>query len=81
MNIQLTSTEFNYLILTFFTERPDFRMFAGSDNVLSNIDEDVVDEIRDWAGERLQKVGFDENYDLNQEGVILDSIVDKLYIG
>ncbi len=38
-----------------------------------------MDELRDWASNKLQVVGFDMNYSLTEEGKILESLIDKLY--
>ena len=38
-----------------------------------------ADEIRDLAGELLQKQGFDENYSPTKVGRIAESIIDKFY--
>ena len=40
------------------------------------ISEEKADEIRDWAGEKQQQVGFDINYELNKEGKLLDELID-----
>ena len=42
--------------------------------------DDAADEIRDLCGDRLQEVGFDESYNPNEEGQILESLVDKLLV-
>lgn len=44
------------------------------------MDEDIASELRDWAGEKLQEIGFDEDYKLNKEGKILEDLVDVLYV-
>lgn len=41
-----------------------------------NINPELADEIRDLAGEELQRIGFDENYKLTNDGQLLDEIVD-----
>ena len=43
--------------------------------------EEEADRVRDLCGECLQHIGFDKNYDLTEEGEILESLIDKLYIG
>ena len=45
-----------------------------------DIEEDLLDEIRDWALDKQQIMGFDKDYDLNNEGKILQEIIDKFYI-
>jgi hypothetical protein len=44
------------------------------------VDEDIADEIRDWASEELQKKGFDIDYELTPEGKILEELIDAFYI-
>lgn len=48
--------------------------------VIIEIDEMIADEIRDWASEKLQKVGFDINYNLVDEGKILEELIDLFYV-
>jgi hypothetical protein len=40
---------------------------------------DEIDLLHDQCGERLQTNGFDENYNLSEEGKILEKLVDKLH--
>ena len=54
--------------------------YNKNENVIIEVSEDTADEIRDWAGERLQEVGFDVNYNLNDEGLILEQLVDLLLV-
>ena len=45
-----------------------------------NLDEDTMDEIRDLIGIELQRKGFDVNYELTSECVILEELVDLFYL-
>jgi hypothetical protein len=36
------------------------------------------DLLRDKCGELLQEIGFDADYNLTQQGIILENIIDKL---
>lgn len=47
--------------------------------VCVQVDDETMDEIRDWASERQQRVGFDKNYDLTPEGKLLEQIIDMFY--
>lgn len=38
-----------------------------------------ADALRDFCGERLQDIGFDENYQTTQAGRILENLIDKFY--
>jgi len=40
-----------------------------------------ADELRDLCNDRVDLCGYDENYTLNDDGKILDALVDKLYVG
>jgi len=37
--------------------------------------------LRDYMGTRLAQVGFDENYEPNREGRILEGLIDRFFIG
>ena len=39
----------------------------------------MADEIRDWANLQLQIKGFDECYNLTEEGELLDALNDAFY--
>ena len=45
------------------------------------IDDDQADELRDLCNDKLDICGYDENYDLNEDGKKLEALVDKLYVG
>lgn len=42
---------------------------------------DLADRVRDMCGDELAVSGFDENYNLTPRGRILETLVDKLFIG
>jgi hypothetical protein len=50
-------------------------------NTVSKIDvqDNIADEIRDWAMERQQKVGFDVDYKLTSEGQLLQGLIDLFF--
>jgi len=83
MEIKLNIKQFEYVNSQLSNEREDLSQhFIGSkqnDKVIIKLEEGVADEIRDWAGEKLQKVGFDKEYNLTEEGRILEVLVDLLY--
>jgi hypothetical protein len=45
------------------------------------VSEEQADELRDRCNDKLDVCGYDENYDLNQDGKKLEALVDKLYVG
>ena len=82
MIIKLNRDQMDYLNDNLFENREDLILklkinkvgncfWIESDNVTSN-------EIRDWANLQLQYRGFDANYELTEEGEILDKLIDTL---
>jgi hypothetical protein len=45
------------------------------------LSEDDADDIRDLCGDTLQQIGFDEHYEPNKAGWILEGLVDKFFTG
>lgn len=70
-------------ILTTLSVTAELRMILsnpdGDDFV--RISDDVADQLRDLCTDRLDTHGFDENYEPNEEGRRLESLIDKLYTG
>jgi hypothetical protein len=83
MKINIPTPQYEYLSANLSKEQESlFKKFEagrGSTNSF-DLDEDLLYTIRDWANEKILKVGFDQNYNLTAEGAILESIVDTLYI-
>lgn len=74
MKVKLKKEELEYLKSTFFSDSVD-----DLGNTYIDLSENNIDEIRDWASERQQMIGFDKDYNLNDEGKLLESIIDKLH--
>src|ERR1700744_5867251 len=51
-------------------------IYLREDLILLDVDDQMLDKIRDWAGERLQQVGFDSKYNLTEEGQLLEDLID-----
>lgn len=84
MIIKLNESEHDYLfreILSKTTHNIIHSLIKLDDSYFLEISEEQVDFIRDLFGERLQLVGFDEQYNLTQEGKILESLIDKFFVG
>ncbi|MBI2742621.1 MAG: hypothetical protein HYX48_01740 [Chlamydiales bacterium] len=83
--IELSSGEYKYLCKASFLEDKYRKLlFSGTkqDKKYSlEISEDQADEIRNLCQEQLQIVGFDEKYELTPDGKILESLVDKFFVG
>lgn len=83
MEVRLNKKQFEYLSHNFIEDHPslNLKVTQGNEFTVINLNEDIADEIRDWAGEELQEKGFDENYEPNKEGEILENLIDIFYIG
>ena len=79
MKFRISEQEKEYLKLACTKEDLIFSAILKEDTNTLDIDENIADMIRDWANNRLQVVGFDLNYNLTDEGKILESLVDKLF--
>ncbi|MCC3304876.1 hypothetical protein [Sneathiella sp. HT1-7] len=60
---------------------PDLRKILVSIPDGGNISNEQADELRDIVGERLTEIGFDENYEVNEEGKKFEDLIDKLFTG
>lgn len=78
MKIKFSKNELIFLKDTFFKEKIHFYVTIIEGETI-NIENSFADEVRDWALEEQQKIGFDENYELTKEGKILENIINKLY--
>jgi len=83
MKVKLDKKQYEYLKQHLSIERKDLFKYISdipeNGKMLFEISEDVADEIREWAADKLQIVGFDINYKLNDEGLILEQLIDILY--
>jgi hypothetical protein len=83
MIIKLDKTIFDYLLKNLSVERPDLieqiKKTEMGDKITIELNEDTACTIRDWAGDKLQKVGFDNNYELTSSGKQLEELIDLLY--
>lgn len=82
---RLSAEEAKY-ILTLMSEDSSFRNLLPS-NSESCIDRkgitlshDEAELLREYFTDRLAKVGFDENYEPNDEGVMLERLTDILFL-
>jgi hypothetical protein len=82
--IELNKKEYEYLCLASFLE-DRYKTLLRATQIKGSmyfltVSENEADDIRDLCGERLQIVGLDKDYELTEEGRILESLVDKFYI-
>ncbi len=80
MEVRLNTRQFEYLKENLGAERPDlFKHISNSGDSLFKIDGEIAVEIRDWVGEKIQTVGYDTDYKLNEDGLILEQLEDLLF--
>ena len=78
MKIKFSRNELSFLKNTFFKEKVESNYILTEEQTIY-LEKHIADEIRDWALEKQQIIGFDQNYELTKEGRILENIIDKLY--
>ncbi len=80
MTVKLNTKQYNFLKEHLSVERSDlFKFFEKNDSLRFEVNEDIAEELSDWAGEKLQREGFDINYQLNEKGKILEELEDLLF--
>ena len=83
MIVKVNKSSLYFLIEQLSEKKPSLSIALNNllkDNkVTFEIDDIQADEIRDWIEEEIQKVGYDKNYELNQEGKVLQELSDKFY--
>lgn len=81
----LSAEEAKY-ISTLMSEDSSFRNLLPSrpeiciDQEALTLGHDEAERLRDYFTDRLARVGFDENYEPNQEGVMLEKLTDLLFL-
>ena len=77
MKIKLSKKEYDYLLKH---NKVSNDMIAKESSIVVDFEEDYLIDLHDWVNDQLQVTGFDENYELNNEGEILDNLVDILNV-
>ncbi len=85
MIVKLNKNQFEYLNYILSEEQELLRLKLKEISqekqfVFIEIDEETADEIRDWAGDELQRKGFNINYELSPEGKTLEELIDLFYV-
>lgn len=79
MEVKLTLLEFEYLM-----ENCEFAKkiltIKNKNFIKACVDINTAESIREWALNELEIKGFDENYELNSDGKILEALVDLFYV-
>lgn len=50
------------------------------ENIYLCVSEDAATELRESCSDLLSTMGFDEDYRPNEKGVVLENLIDKLYV-
>jgi len=82
MQVKLTPVQYDFLKVNLGKEKPE--LFSAlnikdMDSFNFELDDDVAEDIREWALEKQVVLGFDIDYNMNQNGIILESLIDLLY--
>lgn len=83
MIVKVNKSSLDFLIKQLSEKKPS--LSSALNNLVKDykvtfeIDDTQADEIRDWIEEEIQKTGYDEKYELNQEGKVLQELSDKFY--
>lgn len=78
--IYLNSDDIKYM-LTILDLSYDEKQVLNNQFLSSGINDDFADDLRDKCTEKLDEIGFDENYKATKDGEKLEYLIDKLYIG
>jgi len=81
MKIQLTEQQYDYLNNN-LVDKEAFLKIINSNQIernLFDLDEEFIEELREWCIETQIKTGFDNQYKLNNKGKILETLIDLLY--
>ena len=80
--VKLSTKDIEYLLSLLSTNQglaKNLREAAQNESL--EISDELADELRDICCDRLDTHGFDENYDPTTEGVTLENLIDKLFVG
>ncbi len=84
MIIKITQSQKEYIVNNLLESKKLLSIFdnssRGNDVYYIDITEDEADKIRDLCCDKLDEVGFDEKYELTDEGRILEELIDVFYI-
>ena len=79
MYVKLSKQDFGYLMQNCKFIKSMSIVYENNTLVKISINEKEADDIREWALDELEFRGFDENYELNKNGQILERLVDLFF--
>lgn len=84
MVIKIKKSEFDLVIEELSKSRSDLaeklEKAAKDYTIVMNLEEEVIDDIKDCIDEEIQRSGYDIDYELTSKGKDLQTISDKLLI-
>jgi len=82
MVVKIKKTDLDFLILLLEENSPELaemmKDVVKDLKITFEIDSEHSDQIRDLVEEEIQKSGFDEKYNLNEKGKILQELSERL---
>ncbi|MBJ7449409.1 MAG: hypothetical protein JHC93_03510 [Parachlamydiales bacterium] len=84
--IKLPENEYNYIFFKFLKNNKNYKIqqkFVSDHQnfYILEFDDKEADKVRDLCLDEQQINGYDDDYQLTTEGLILESLIDKLFIG
>ena len=82
MQIKLNKYLFDYLKNSLLDKQNTLKwnVIQNNSSIIIEIENNVADEIRDFAIDKQSLKGFDINYELTNEGKILEELIDAFYV-
>jgi hypothetical protein len=83
MIVKLKTYQFDYLNKNLSDKQDvielNWKIKKRNDFVFVEIESEDADKIRDWAIDEQSLLGFDSNYELTEEGTILQELIDVFF--
>ncbi len=82
---RFSADEWDYL-RRLSSEEPRIARLAGGSEPITpnprtiNLEPADIQELRGYLTERLARLGFDGKYDVNEEGRLLEQLIDRLFV-
>lgn len=81
MRMKLTPAQWKILFSCVETKQLACSLLSDRENYRLEGSSAQFDELREAVSEALLRVGFDESYNPTSDGVILEELVDKFFVG
>lgn len=85
MILTLNKPEYEYLINAKYFDRKIIdqlskSLFIEKFRYMLDLPKEIMEELRIKLEDRLQSVGFDENYNLTEEGKMVEDLIDRFFV-